>query len=123
MLTKSFFAEHPEANWEWHYDFIKLSAGCKTNQGHKAINEFQEHCLRTEGKDNAVETTLITQNIDDLHNREIRKSNFLMKTPDKYFDKTENNEAAFMPHIYEIHGNVRYMHCSDEDEDHSSKLY
>ena len=46
-----------------------------------------------------------------------------MKTPDKYFDKTENNEAAFMPHIYEIHGNVRYMHCSDEEEDHSSKLH
>ena len=46
-----------------------------------------------------------------------------MNTPDKYFNKTEENEAAFMPHIYEIHGNVRYMHCSDEGEYHSSKLY
>ena len=24
ILTKVFFAEHPEATWEWHYDFYEL---------------------------------------------------------------------------------------------------
>ena len=24
ILTKTFFAEHPEAVWEWHYDFYEL---------------------------------------------------------------------------------------------------
>ena len=27
-----------------------------------------------------------------------------------------------MPHVYEIHGNVHYMHCSDETQDHSRKF-
>lgn len=25
--------------------------------------------------------------------------------------------SAFMPHVYEIHGNVKYMHCSNEAQD------
>ena len=48
VLTKEFFKEHPEANWEWHYDFIKLSANCETNPGHNAIKEFQEYCLHSQ---------------------------------------------------------------------------
>lgn len=30
--------------------------------------------------------------------------------------------CAFTPHIYEIHGNVFYMHCSDEKSDHAQKF-
>lgn len=30
---------------------------------------------------------------------------------------------AFTPHVYEIHGNSFYMHCSDEDSDHFEKFY
>ena len=33
------------------------------------------------------------------------------------------NEYAFTPHVYEVHGNVKYMHCSNEDEDHSKLFY
>ena len=65
---------------------------------------------------------LVTQNIDNLHTREIKNSKVLMSTPDKNFVKTADNKAAFTPHIYEIHGNVLYMHCSSEDKDHSNKL-
>lgn len=117
VLTKSFFEKHPEANWEWHYDFIKLSKDCKTNKGHKAIREFQESCVLSSklDKENQVETMLVTQNIDDLHNREIRESKVLQNNSDKYFVQSDATDAAFMPHIYEIHGNVRYMHCSDEE--------
>ena len=57
---------------------------------------------------------LVTQNIDDLHNKEIRQSRILSEAEDKYCELTDKNRAAFLPHIYEIHGNVHYMHCSDE---------
>ena len=46
-----------------------------------------------------------------------------MGTPDKYFIKTEENQAAFTPHIYEIHGNIDSMHCSNEEEKHSDKFF
>lgn len=40
LLMKSFFAEKPEAVWEWHYDFIDLCKGKKANAGHIAITQF-----------------------------------------------------------------------------------
>ena len=55
---------------------------------------------------------LVTQNIDDLHNQEIRNSKVLMEasvgqSPLKF---------GFTPHIHEIHGNIFYMHSSKESE-------
>ena len=58
---------------------------------------------------------LITQNIDDLHNQEIRASTILQKTTDKYYVKSEDTDVAFTPHVYEIHGSVLYMHCEAEE--------
>ena len=58
---------------------------------------------------------MVTQNIDDLHNREIRLSSILGRAEDENCFLTEQNREAFLPHIYEIHGNVHYMHCSDEE--------
>ena len=40
LLMKEFFAEKPEAVWEWHYDFIDLCKGKKPNEGHVAITKF-----------------------------------------------------------------------------------
>lgn len=34
ILTYRFFKKHPEAVWQWHYDFYKLLKNKKTNQGH-----------------------------------------------------------------------------------------
>ena len=31
----------------------------------------------------------------------------------------QNNREAFQPHIYETHGNMNFMHCSNEDAEHS----
>ena len=59
---------------------------------------------------------LITQNIDDLHAREIKGSAVLSRQTQDPFctNLTNQNRVAFTPHVYEIHGNVYYMHCSDE---------
>ena len=66
---------------------------------------------------------LITQNIDDLHNQEVRESTILQKTVDKYYTKSDNTDIAFTPHVYEIHGSVLYMHCEAEGEKHSNKFF
>lgn len=42
---------------------------------------------------------------------------------DPWFDyEDENVQIAFTPFVYEMHGNVFYMHCSRESEPHARKL-
>lgn len=113
------FDKNPMAVWEWHWDFYKLMIGKESNPGHKAIAKFQEWCHQAEG----VESILITQNIDDLHCREIRESKILSKVKDPYRVVTDDTRQSFSPFVYEIHGNTHYMHCSDESEEHSKKFY
>ena len=67
---------------------------------------------------------LVTQNIDDFHCVKVRNSEVLMKTTDESLEKYKGDvPAAFTPHVYEVHGNSFYMHCSDEEADHSRKFY
>lgn len=89
------------------------------NAGHVAIAKFQEHCIN----DKKMESMLVTQNIDDLHNRTIRESPILSKAKDNYCVRNDDNRVAFTPHVYEIHGSVHYMHCSQHDEDHSKVFF
>ena len=58
-----------------------------------------------------------------MHNYEVRQSKVLMKTPDKYLAKNEDNEVAFTPYVYEIHGSVLYMHCEMEEKECSNKFF
>ena len=46
-----------------------------------------------------------------------------MNSVDRCYKQSKETELAFLPHVYEIHGNVRYMHCSDEEADCSKKFY
>ena len=65
---------------------------------------------------------LITQNFDDLQNRVIRESQVLAGARDPHCNLTANTEEAFMPHIYEINGNMRFMHCNNEELDCSKRI-
>jgi len=45
----------------------------------------------------------------------------VLKTADKSFKNVPlTNNGAFTPHVYEIHGNVLYMHCSNEESEHAT---
>jgi hypothetical protein len=47
-----------------------------------------------------------------------------MKTTDEALTKYKGQiPAAFTPHVFEVHGNSFYMHCSNEEEEHSKKFY
>ena len=66
---------------------------------------------------------LVTQNIDDFHSREVEESKVLTEGNDPNYRVHDHSRVAFTPHVYEIHGNVRYMHCSDEEQGHSLKFF
>lgn len=54
---------------------------------------------------------LVTQNIDDLHNQAMMK---FPKLKAKFPTPKEGSAdyAHAKPMAYEIHGNVKYMHCN-----------
>ena len=108
------------AVWEWHWDFYKLMIGKQSNEGHKAVVKFQEYCQQ-QGED--LECMLVTQNIDDLHCREIRESPVMSNAQDPWYVDSEDTRVAFTPFVYEIHGNTHYMHCSDESKPCAKKFY
>ena len=74
--------------------------------------------MQTEGK----ELMLVTQNIDGLQSRLIKESELLSSSEDPLCKVTDQNREAFQPHIYEIHGNMNFMHSSDEDAESSRSL-
>jgi len=48
----------------------------------------------------------------------------MSKLPDKYLEKYDKDiPVAFTPHVYAMHGNTFYMHCSDEEQEHSKIFY
>jgi NAD-dependent SIR2 family protein deacetylase len=67
---------------------------------------------------------LVTQNIDDYHGLLIKDSKVLSGIKDNNLDKYGFEvPLAFTPHLYEVHGNVFYMHCEDEESDHSKIFF
>ncbi|CDW75458.1 silent information regulator protein sir2 [Stylonychia lemnae] len=117
ILTQRFFTQNPELNWQWHYDFIELEDRCKPNKGHHAILKFQEYCHLQ----NDIESFLVTQNIDNYHPQLIQQSKILMKNQEE--KKQGESNYAFTPFVYEIHGNVKYMHCFNDEEDCGQQFY
>ena len=45
-----------------------------------------------------------------------------MAAADPYLPLDMRTRVAFTPHVYEIHGNVKYMRCSDSEQYHSRVL-
>jgi NAD-dependent deacetylase len=92
LATPEAFARDPKLVWEW-YDWRRgLVAAAKPNSGHLALAELEARSLRF---------TLITQNVDDLH------------------------ERAGSRAILHVHGSlwtVRCLDCGGEEEDHRAPL-
>ena len=63
---------------------------------------------------------MITQNIDNYDAELIKASKILNKEPPLPEGTTT---FAFTPYLMEMHGNVRYMHCSDEDKECSLTFF
>ena len=46
-----------------------------------------------------------------------------MNTKDPYFTEEAGKQIAFTPHVYEVHGKVAYMHCTNEKESHATDFF
>jgi NAD-dependent SIR2 family protein deacetylase len=103
--------------WQWHFDFIELANKCKPNKSHYEILKFQEYCFQSAGK---VNCHLVTQNIDNYDAQLIKASKVLSKSIKP--EQAGTSIYGFTPYVLEMHGNVRYMHCSDEDKE-CSRLF
>ena len=79
LATPQAFARDPKFVWEW-YDWRRsLIANCQPNAGHHALAELEKR---------AAHFTLITQNVDGLHDR------------------------AGSTHILKVHGDIWTLRCT-----------
>ncbi|CAD8132739.1 unnamed protein product [Paramecium octaurelia] len=102
VLTKDFLTNNPDLCWEWHKDFQKMLINKKPNAGHTAIANY---------KKKNPNTLIVSQNIDNM---------LTSILPQKQI-KNGHFES-----IYEIHGNIKYMRCSQEctlEKDELATLY
>lgn len=74
------FLDNPELVQGWYRHRREVAEGCAPNRGHEALAELEQMVPRF---------TLITQNVDDLHNR------------------------AGSRNVVELHGNITRNHCID----------
>lgn len=90
MGTLKMFNVNSNKVWNWYLNRIQICKEAKPNEGHFAITEFQKLFPQR--------FALISQNVDGLH-----------------FQSGMNEEQLFL-----IHGDLRYMRCSESCTD---KLY
>ena len=88
LATREAFARDPKLVWEWYAYRRALVAQAAPNAGHYALAELENRCRLSE---RAAKFTLITQNIDGLH------------------------ERAGSKNIIELHGNIFRAKCFRED--------
>lgn len=74
------FIRNPDLVWEWYQYRRKIVEEAKPNPGHLAIAEMENYF---------EDVSVITQNVDDLHNR------------------------AGSSNVYELHGNIERSYCID----------
>lgn len=82
LATPTAFRRNPKLVWEWYAWRRKLVAKAEPNAAHRALVELEQH---------VPEFTLITQNVDGLHQRAGSRS------------------------VIELHGNLSRTKCFDED--------
>jgi NAD-dependent deacetylase len=75
------FDRQPEKVWDFHDKRRKMAAGCEPNPGHRIVTEIQKA---------KPETTIVTQNIDGMHQR------------------------AGATGVVELHGSLWRVRCDDE---------
>lgn len=97
LATREAFQRNPKLVWEWYAYRRALVEHVKPNAGHYALAELENHLPRY---------TLITQNIDGLHQRARHET---LKGQGTF----HRNVSA--PNLVELHGNIRRAKCFQED--------
>ncbi len=85
LVSREAFDRDPALVWNWHAWLRDLMAQAQPNPGHRALTDMQAHLARR-----GAQFTLITQNIDSLHQR------------------------AGSQLVVELHGNISRVICARE---------
>ena len=105
LATPEAFARDPETVWEWYTWRRRLILECTPNEGHRAIARL----LLSRDK-----VTLVTQNVDGLHDRALRE--LQSEGVGLHPDGTAREPGPTL----ELHGNIlrsRCSVCSESDDD------
>ncbi len=107
LATLNAFLENPDRVWEWYEYRRGIVRKAKPNAAHLAIVEFEKYFR---------EVVVVTQNVDDLHNRagsrevyELHgniEKNFCLRCGKRY-DAKEFNDSEHAPHCPGCGGLVR----------------
>ena len=92
LATPEAFARDPKLVWSWYQWRRQLVHDKQPNPAHRALAQWQQHCARVN-----QQLTLITQNVDDLH----EQANRLEQTIDK---------------VNHLHGHLWRNRCSHCDK-------
>jgi NAD-dependent SIR2 family protein deacetylase len=107
ILTWEYFLGNPKAFWKFHYYSYHQIKSSSPNISHHLILRLQESFSEHNRK-----ISLITQNVDDYHAEVIRKSENLSK---KVIKRKEGSKGYGQTEgVLEIHGNWKYMRCSND---------
>ena len=95
LATFRTFKNIPETVWEWYHYRRDVYSKANPNRGHYAIVDLERYC-----EDNNKEFLLVTQNVDNLH------------------QKSGINQDK----LFEVHGNIFGMRCGIECNDKIYKI-
>ena len=84
MATYDMYRRQPDEVWKWYLYRLDVCSNAEPNAGHRALVAMEKQL--------GDRFSLITQNVDNLH---LRAGNSEKRT-------------------FQIHGNIRFMRCSDE---------
>jgi len=86
LATPEAFRRNPKLVWDWYAWRRQMVKNVQPNPGHEALARLETHCRGNEGR-----FTLITQNVDGLHQR------------------------AGSQNVIELHGSIQRVKCFDEN--------
>lgn len=103
LATPEAFAHHPRLVWEW-YDWRRtLIAACAPNAAHQVLAAWAAR----EG------FTLITQNVDGLHERAIEMAGQGVRLkPDTTTARPSGVASGFSPPLLRMHGSIWELRCT-----------
>ena len=107
LATPRAFARDPRLVWEWYGWRREIVAGCRPNPAHVAIGRWM---LEREG------VTLVTQNVDDLHERGGLEAALGLARAGRFHGGGEAADvaraAAARVAPVRLHGSIRHVRCT-----------
>jgi NAD-dependent deacetylase len=102
LASPEAFRRDPKLIWDWYAWRREAVKAVRPNPGHYALAEMAKQ---------VPEFTLITQNVDGLHQMAFQTLPVFVETTHSETEGTET--LRVFPRIIELHGNIQRVRCSD----------